>query len=152
MENIIAAQNKKLINQHDSIPKPQPCNCRNTKSYPLSGNCHEKNTYQATVKSNNSTMNNFDLCKTDFKMQYYNHTHSIRNWSKCKATKLSKFVWECKDIGLTPSIQWKSVSRISSYEHGNDHCNLCLVEKFTQNNTQQKPNLLISVDTVTNLN
>ena len=35
MGNIIAAQNKKLIYQHDSLPKPQPCNCRNTKSCPF---------------------------------------------------------------------------------------------------------------------
>ena len=38
MGNIIAAQNKKLINQHDSPSKTQPCDCRNTDSCPLSGN------------------------------------------------------------------------------------------------------------------
>ena len=97
MGNIIAAQ-KELISQHDSPPKIQPCNCRNTDSCPLSGNCCEKNIiYQATVRSNNSTMNYYGLCKTNLKTQYYNHKHSFRNWSKCKATKLSKFVWECKD-------------------------------------------------------
>ena len=75
--NIIAAQNKKLINQHDSLPKPQPCNCKNTKSYPLSGNYRKKNIiYQATVKSTNRTMNYFGLCATDFKTRHYNHTHT----------------------------------------------------------------------------
>ena len=57
MRNIIAAQNKKLINQYDSPPKTQPCNCRNTNSGPLSGNCREKNIiYQATARSNKSTV------------------------------------------------------------------------------------------------
>ena len=42
LENIIAAQNNKLINQHESPPKIQPCNCRNTNSGPSSGNCREK--------------------------------------------------------------------------------------------------------------
>ena len=68
MGNIIAAQNKKLIYQHDSLPKTQFCNCRNTDSCPLSRNCREKNIiHQATVKSNNSTMNCFGLCETEFK-------------------------------------------------------------------------------------
>ena len=39
MGNIIAAHNKKLINQNDSLSKTQPCDCRNTDSCPLSGNC-----------------------------------------------------------------------------------------------------------------
>ena len=131
MGNIIAAQNKKLINQHDSPPKTQPCKCRNTNSYPLSGNCREKKIiYQATVRSHNSTINYFGLCETDFETRYYNHTNSFRNRSKCKATELSKFVWECKDAGSTPSIHWKSVCRASSYKQGNDHCNLCLAKKF----------------------
>ena len=51
MRNIITAQNKKLINQHDSPPEMQPCNFRNTDSCPLSGNCHEKNIiYQYLMK------------------------------------------------------------------------------------------------------
>ena len=102
--SIIAAQNKKLIEQHYSLPKTQPCNYKTTDFISLSGNCREKNIiYQATVTSNNSTMNYFGLCKTDFKTRYYNHTHSFRNRSKCKATELSKFVWECKDARSTPS-------------------------------------------------
>ena len=74
MGNIIAAQNKKLINQYDSPLTMQPCNCRNTNSCPLSGNCCEKNIIcQATVRSSNNTMNYFGLCETDFKTSYYNH-------------------------------------------------------------------------------
>ena len=93
MGNIIAAQNKKLINRHDDPPKTQPCNCRNTDSCPLSGNCLEKNIiYQAIGRSNNSTMNYFGLYKTEFKTRYYNHRHSFKNRSKCKATDLFKFV------------------------------------------------------------
>ena len=42
IRNITAAQIKKLINQHDSPPKMQPCNCEITNSCPLSGNCSEK--------------------------------------------------------------------------------------------------------------
>ena len=125
MGNITAAQNKKLINQHDSPPKTQPCNCRNTNSCPLSGNCREKNIiYPATVRSNNCSLNYFGLCETDFKTRYYNCMHSFRKQSKCKATELSKFVWECKGAGSTPSIHWKLVCCTSSYKQGNDHCNL----------------------------
>ena len=131
MGNIIAAQNKRLINQHDSPPKTQPCNCRNTNFCPLSGNCREKNiSYQATVRSNHSNMNYLGLCETDLKTRYYNHTHSFRNRSKWKATELSQFVWECEDAGSTPSVHWKLVCRASSYKQGNDHCNLYLAEKF----------------------
>ena len=87
--------------------------------------------YQATVRNNNSTINYFGSCETDFKTRCYNDTHSFRNRSKCKATQLSKFVWECKDVGSTPaSIHCRSVWRASSYKHRNDHCKLCLAEKF----------------------
>ena len=103
MRNFIAAQNKKLINENDSPPKTQLCNCRNTNYCSLSDNCHEKNIiYQATVRSSNSIMNYFGLCETDFITRYYNQTHSFRNRSKCKATELSKFVWECKNVGINP--------------------------------------------------
>ena len=129
--NIMATLNKKLIYQHDRSSNTQPCNCRNTDSCPLSGNCREKNIiYQATVRSSYSTMNYFSLCETDYKTRYYNHTYSFRNRSKRKATELSKFVWECKDAESAPSIHWKSVCRAPSYKQGNDHCNLCLAEKF----------------------
>ena len=138
MKNIIAAPYKKLINQHDSPPKMQPCNCRNTNSCPISGNCREKIIYQATVRSNNSTMNYFGLCETDFKTRYYNHTHTFRNRPKYKPTELSKFVWECKDAGSTPSIHWKSVCRAPSYKQENDHCNLCLAEKFAISTADRK--------------
>ena len=85
MGNIITAQNEKLINQHDSPPKTQPYNCRNTNSCPLSGNCREKNIiYQATVRSNSTTMNYFGLCETDFKTRYYNHTHSFETGQNAK--------------------------------------------------------------------
>ena len=82
MGNIVAAQYKELINQHNSPPKAQPCNSRNTESGPLLGYCREKNIiYQATVRSTNNTMNYFGLCETDLKTRYYNHTHSFRNRS-----------------------------------------------------------------------
>ena len=77
-----------------------------------------------------STMNYFGLSETDFKIRYYNNTHSFRNRSKCNATELSKFVWECKDAGSTPSILWKSVCHAPSHKKRYYHCNLCLAEKF----------------------
>ena len=120
MENIIAAKNKKLINQHNSSPKTQPCNCRKTNSCPLSDNCREKNIiYQAFVRSNNSTKNYFGLCKTDFKTRYFNNTHSFRKQSKCKANELSKFVWECQDARSILSIHWKLICCASSYKPQN---------------------------------
>ena len=71
MGNTIVAQNKKLINQHDSPPKTQSCNCRNINSCSLSGDCREKNIiYQATVRSNNSIMNYFGLC--GMRNRFYN--------------------------------------------------------------------------------
>ena len=66
----------------------------------------------------------------DFKTQYYNHTHCFRNQSICKAAKLSKFVWKCKDARSIPFIHWRLVCSTSLYKYRNDYCNLCLVEKF----------------------
>ena len=103
MAGILSSHNKKILSEKRDKPDPPSCNCRKTPC-PTSGRCRENIIYKATVNCNNETKNYFDLCKTKFKARYYSHMQSFRHRQKCKATKLSKYVWSCRDAGDEPTI------------------------------------------------
>ena len=131
MANILAAHNKRLLKFHNVKSEFKPCNCRYKPSCPLNGNCHDKAiVYQATVHTKDQSKNYIRLCETEFKARYYNHNDSFNSDSKRNATELSKFIWSCKASGLNPVISWKMVCHATPYQHRGKVCNLCLAEKY----------------------
>ena len=46
------------------------------------------------------------------------------------AMELSKAVWNAKDSGTNPSIEWSIVAKTSPYQPRAKLCNLCLAEKL----------------------
>ena len=46
------------------------------------------------------------------------------------ATELSKAVWNAKDAGTNPSIEWSVAAKTNPYQPGAKSCNLCLAEKL----------------------
>ena len=87
--------------------------------------------YQATVQTKDQSKNYFGCAKLNLKRDtYYNHNHSFNSDSKRNATKLSKFIWSCKDSGLNPIMSWKIVCYAMPYQHGAKVCKLCLAEKY----------------------
>ena len=50
---------------------------------------------------------------------------------KKNATELSKAIWNVKDAGTNPSIEWSTAAKTDPYQSGAKSCNLCLAEKLT---------------------
>ena len=134
MQSIIAKHNKQIINR---LPPDEsnalPCNCRCKSSCPLNGKCREKCTiYKASVTTpNNTTMEYYGCCETDFKVRFYNHNQSFKNPSKRNQTELSKLVWSLKDANHNPVIKWSIVCKSKPYVCGAKQCQLCLAEKLS---------------------
>ena len=71
-----------------------------------------------------------------FKKRYYGHQSTFRD-EDCRkdsgannGTALSARVWEMKDKGLTPKIEWDTIDRAFPYQAGAEACDLCRLEKM----------------------
>ena len=111
------------------------CNCRQTNTCPLNGNCLQSSIiYQATVKrnDNNATETYIGLTENDFKTRFRNHTSSFRHAKHRNSTdtELSKHIWTLKDNNIDHSVSWRIISSCSSYNSSSKRCNLCLKEKL----------------------
>ena len=145
MESIIATHNIKIL-----APAPTPatinktCNCRVSSLCPLKGKCLTKCiVYKATVSApTHPTMVYYGLTETTFKTRYNHHTHTFRTPGKCNSTGLSSHMWELKDLGFEPNIEWEIHKRAAPYKRGSKICDLCLTEKM----------VIASADPTTSLN
>ena len=81
--------------------------------------------YKATV----NTETYIGLTGGSFKQRYNGHQSSFRQKHKENETKLSKFIWELKDKGQEPKIQWECVVTAPTYSPNIGRCILCLREK-----------------------
>ena len=79
----------------------------------------------------NKSMVYYGSCETEFKIRYNNHKQSFKFENKKHATELSKAVWNAKDAGETPLIEWSIVKRVPPYQCGSKICQLCLAEKMS---------------------
>lgn len=139
-KQIIDNHNKRILHssKRDYDPKDntvnkKSCNCRQTNSCPLNGNCLQSSViYQATVKrnDNNTSQTYIGLTENDFKTRFRNHTSSFRHAKHRNSTELSKHIWTLKDNNIDYSISWRIISSCSSYNSSSKRCNLCLKEKL----------------------
>ena len=107
------------------------CNCR-SQPCPLNGNCLENCViYKADVDT--GTLNNSYVgsTETEFKKRWRNHKTSILRRRERHPTTLSRYVWEVKDNGFDPNINWSRLKRAIPYQCGGQKCSLCLEEKLT---------------------
>ena len=80
---------------------------------PLEGRCKEGPIVcKATLTSQNRSMVYYGSCETEFKIRYNNHKQSFKFENKKHAAELSKAVWNAKDAGETPLIEWSVVKRV----------------------------------------
>ena len=62
--------------------------------------------------------------------RFANHKQSIEKRGKSSKTRLSKYVWELKDMNIEHAIKWEIVKRSAPYKCGTRFCELCLCEKY----------------------
>ena len=84
----------------------------------------------ASTTSNNSSVY-YGTSEGEFKTRYDNHTKSLRQRECMNATKLSKHVWNLKRDGFDINLSWKIHEKVSPYQCGSKHWNLCLSEKVS---------------------
>ena len=121
------AKHNKIVLQ--SRPNPNrttpPCNCRNKANCPLVGKCRESSIiYKATLKFNGIARHYYGCSETKFKIRFNNHKQSRAHRHKRNTTELSKAVWNAKDAGTNPSIEWSIAAKTSSYQSEAKSCNL----------------------------
>ena len=65
--------------------------------------------YQATVTNNEDDVERiyYDLCETDFKGRYRNHTSSFRHEKNRNEAELPNYIWALKKDKTVLSIKWK---------------------------------------------
>ena len=131
MDSIIASHNAKVL-----APKPaapiKTCNCHRPQECPLNGMCQTKCiVYKATISApGKPTMAYYGLTEKEFKLRYTDHTSSFRHSEQRHKTRLSMHMWELKDLGLEPSVEWEIHKRSAPYKCGSRRCDLCLTEKM----------------------
>ena len=133
MAAIISKHNKITLKNRADLHHTTPLfNCRNKTNCPLEGKCRKSSIiYKATLKSNGKTRHYYGWSETGFKTHFNNHKQSLVHQKKRNATELSKAVWNAKDTGTNPNIEWSIAAKTSPYQPGAKLCNLCLAEKLT---------------------
>ena len=84
---------------------------------PLEGKCRESSImYKATLKSDSITRHYYGCSETVFKTRFNNHKQSFVHRYKRNATELSKAIWNAKDAGTNPTIEWSIAAETSPYQ------------------------------------
>ena len=113
----ILISSKRSIDPTDNTVNNWSCNCRQTITCPLNGNCLQSSIiYQGTVKGNdnNATETYIGLTENDFKTRFRNHTSSFRHAKHRNSTELSKYIWTLKDNNIDHTVSWRIISSCSS--------------------------------------
>jgi len=140
LASIIASHNKKIIGSGKPGPLNEGgCNCRKHPC-PVNGRCQTNCViYRAQVTTETTSKSYIGSTETDFKCRWRNHNSSFKKRTRpqrfpnapfCYPTSLARYVWEAKDSGDDPNINWSQMKRAVSYRCGGQRCNLCLEEKL----------------------
>ena len=142
MKTIMQTHNKKLLAGQRQEEEAR-CNCQNTETCPVPGECcRGKVVYIATVKNNNgSTAEYVGMTEPSFKKRYGNHKKSFQHEAYKSETALSKYVWD-QGLNPTPNVTWKYLKTCDVYQTGGKSCDLCLSEKVAIIKNLHKGNLI----------
>ena len=148
MSKVISSHNNKLLNKipDNSIATPveRLCNCGANNECPLDGKCLATElVYQADVTaSDNSIKRYIGLTAPTFKSRLANHNKSFNHRRYEHDTKLSVYIWQLKDRGVTYEIKWKIVKLSRAYSPVTQTCRLCFDEKLLILKNSKDPTFL----------
>ena len=128
----IAQHNSKLLRKQAGAEKPEDhCNCQNKDECPLPGKCTSAQLiYQATAVTQRTKETYIGLTSRTFKERFYEHKSDFKHAEQKNSTTLSTHIWNLKDQGLTPKIEWKIIGHATPYSPVTKVCQLCTAEKF----------------------
>lgn len=128
--SIISSHNRNLLNPVKT--SNYGCNCRSKNECPLQNKClTPKVVYRATVENNANDEKKFyfGVSETPFKERFRNHKKEFTHAKYRNSTELSKYIWQLKDLNVTPKLTWDIMAVIKS-EANINCCKLCLSEKL----------------------
>ena len=130
MASIISSHNRTILNPYDSLE--YRCNSRSRNECPLQNKClTPKIAYRANVENNINDEKKFyfKFSEAPFKERFRNHKKEF-NYAKYRnSIELSKYIWQLKDLNMTPTISWE-IAAVIRGEARIDYCKLCLTEKL----------------------
>ena len=130
MASIIPSHIHTILNPDVSLE--YRCNCRWRNKCPLQNKClTPKIVYRADLenKINDEKIFYFGGPETPFKERFRNHKKEF-NYAKYRnSTELSKYIWQLKDLNMTPKISWE-IAAVIRWAARTDCCKLCLTEKL----------------------
>lgn len=123
--------NRLLRRDEDNTATSRTCNCRNRSECPLEGKCLAENVvYKATVQTSREVKEYIGSTGDTFKKRFYGHSRTFRNRESAHTT-LSKYVWEARDKGETPTISWKILHKIGAPRNpAKGICLICNLERL----------------------
>ena len=111
------------------------CNCRSKPNCTLNRECLTRClVYKATsTTSNNSFLyyGTYGTSEGEFRTWYDIHTKSLRHHECMNETELLKHEWNLKDHGLDKNLSREIQKKVSPYECGSKHCDLCFSENVS---------------------
>ena len=87
--------------------------------------------YKTTSATSSNSFVYYGTSEGEFKTRYNNHIKFFRHRECMNETKLSKYVWNLKDHGFDNNLSWEIHKKVSPYQCGSKHCDLCLSEKVS---------------------
>ena len=114
--------------------------------------------YRANVENDINDENKFyfGVSETPFKERFRNHKKEFNHVKYRNSTELSKYIWQLKDLNITPKISCK-IAAVIRCAARIDCCKLCLTEKlfiiksfYNSQLLNKKSELVNSVDIRTN--
>ena len=132
MAKILKSHNAK-ISKDEVKPSDVGCNCQSSRACPLDGNCQVSTVvYEANVKVDGEEPGHtyIGICDPLVKERIRNHYKSFNNRIYKTDSKLSEFICDLKDKGVTNyEIKWSILKYVSGYNSVTNKCSLCTMEK-----------------------
>ena len=129
----IKSHNANILSTPHEPPTQKKCNCRKNTCCPLQGNCMINSVvYRGHITNPNKNDTNYiGMTQNPFKDREREHRNSMVNPKKKKSSQLAAHIWNEKDNNQTPStVTWSIIDRAPAYRNGDNHCRLCLTEKY----------------------
>ena len=134
LNQIISGHNKKLLKKKEPEQTVKLCNCKvGVENCILEGKCLTKDiVYEAKINAENKDDKFYlGLTATTFKERHKNHKSDFKLAHRRYSTKLSGYIWNLKDEGITNyNISFKVKQPAQSYSTTAGKCRLCLTEKL----------------------
>ena len=128
---IINSYNKRKLRGCSNGLHNLTCSCRNIVC-PLQGKCNTKDiVYLARVVENSKEEAAYiGMTSEEFRKRYSKHIQSFKNSKYKNETTLSRKIWNMKEDGLDPTVNFEILKQSKSYQAGDRSCLLCTDEKI----------------------